>query len=57
MAEILWLVGGKKKAVVAVLNAATLLSEYGGKEEEQDEVCSFHPIMLNTQTLERDLTR
>lgn len=40
MAEILWLVGGKKKAVVAVLNAATLLSEYGGKEEEQDEAIS-----------------
>lgn len=37
MAEILWLIGGKKKTVVAVLNVATLLSEDGGKEEEQDE--------------------
>lgn len=40
MAEILWLIGGKKKAVVAVLNTATSLSEDGEKMEEQDEAIS-----------------
>lgn len=36
--ETLWLAGGKRKAVVAVLDIPEIYAENGGSEEEQDEV-------------------
>ncbi|KAI5058414.1 hypothetical protein GOP47_0026584 [Adiantum capillus-veneris] len=49
-AEILWLVGGKTKAVVAVLDTVMLMSGGGGKEDEQDEAMSrkLEGIALNS---------
>lgn len=58
MAEILWLVGGKMKAVVAVLDTGMFLSGVGGKEEEQDEAISqkLEGISLNSAVdLQRNL--
>ncbi|KAH7289824.1 hypothetical protein KP509_30G020000 [Ceratopteris richardii] len=38
LSEILWLAGGKMKAVVAVLDTGIVMSEDAVREEEQDEV-------------------
>lgn len=38
MAETLWRAGGKRKAVVAVLDIPEMYCEYGSNEQEQDEV-------------------
>eukprot|EP00250_Pteridium_aquilinum_P001142 c11349_g1_i1 orf=375-2147(+) len=49
LAEILWLIGGKKMAVIAVLNTSSLISE-DAEKEEQDEAISqqLEGISLNS---------
>jgi hypothetical protein len=44
MGETLWRAGGKRKAVVAVLDIPEIYGEYGSNEQEQDEVYQRHFI-------------
>lgn len=39
MGETLWHAGGKRKAVVAVLDIPEMYGEYGSNEHQLDKVC------------------
>ena len=44
MGETLWRAGGKRKAVVAVLDIPEIYGEHGSNEQEQDEVYHQYSI-------------